>query len=410
MDAPPPAFRLTVPARFDGRDHHRGRSTLHVQDGRIVAASAASAAHLDLSDLDVTLLPGVIDAHVHLAITNTDPSERTLPPGLLALRMARNARAQLRAGVTTVRDLGAPDGLDLQWRQALADGLVPGPRTIVAGRPIVAVGGHCAFMGRQVGNVAAARAAAEQAVAEGVDWLKLMVTAGLSTPGAAPHDQQLPVEVIAAVVEVAHAAGLPVAAHAVGGPGVLAAITAGVDSLEHGYWLGDAEVAAMLARGTVYVPTRTVAREVADGVAVADARPPAAAQASARHADAVHPESVRRAYRAGVTIAAGTDYRHGSLPGEVALLVSAGMAPRDALRAATSAAAQLLRRPDLGSLEIGAVADLLLVRGDPLTDPRALQDAVLVVQGGQLVWHDPTLQIGRSIPEGGAAMRAAAAP
>ena len=385
MDVTPHAFRLTVPARFDGRDHRRDRSTLHVQDGRIVATSTASAAHLDLSDLDVTLLPGLIDAHVHLAITNTDPSERTLPPGLLALRMARNARAQLRAGVTTVRDLGAPDGLDLQWRQALAENLVPGPRTVVAGRPIVAVGGHCAFMGRQVGSVAAARAAAEQAVAEGVDWLKLMVTAGLSTPGTAPHEQQLPFEVIAAVVEVAHAAGLPVAAHAVGGPGVLAAITAGVDSLEHGYWLGDAEVAAMLARGTVYVPTRTVAREVASGVAVAGARPPAAAQASARQAHAVQPESIRRAYRAGVTIAAGTDYRHGSLPGEVALLVSAGMVPRDALRAATSVAAQLLRRPDLGSLEIGAVADLLLVRGDPLTDPRALQDVVLVVQGGRLV-------------------------
>ena len=410
MDTAPHAFRLTVPARFDGRDHHRARHTLHVQEGRIVAGSTASARHLDLTDCDVTLLPGLIDAHVHLAITNTDPTERTLPPGLLALRMARNARAQLRAGVTTVRDLGAPDGLDLQLRQALADGLVPGPRTFVAGRPIVAVGGHCAFMGRQVDGVAAARAAAAQAVAEGADWLKLMVTAGLSTPGARPHDQQLPSEVIAAVVEVAHAAGLPVAAHAVGGPGVLAAITAGVDSLEHGYWLGDTEVAAMVQRGTVYVPTRTVAREVAEGVAVAGARPTVAAQTNARQADAIHPESVRRAYRAGVTIAAGTDYRHGSLPGEVALLVEAGVTPRDALRAATGVAANLVRRPDLGSLEIGAMADLLLVRGDPLTDPRALQDVVLVVQGGRLVWHDPALQVGAAIPEAGAAMRAAAAP
>jgi imidazolonepropionase-like amidohydrolase len=179
-------FRLTVPARFDGRDHHRGRHTLHVVGGTIAAESDPSLPHLDLGDRDVILLPGLIDAHVHLAISHTGPAERELPHGLRVLRMARNARAQLRSGVTTVRDLGAPDGLDLQLRQAVAAGLALGPRLLVAGRPIVAVGGHASFMGTPVADARGAREAVARLAADGVDWIKVMVTAGLSTPAPAP--------------------------------------------------------------------------------------------------------------------------------------------------------------------------------------------------------------------------------
>lgn len=141
--------------------------------------------------MSVTVLPGLIDAHVHLASSHTNPHERMLPRPLLALRMARNAGAQLRAGVTAVRDLGAPDGLDMLLPHALTEDLVPGPHLLIAGRPIVAVNGHCTFMGREVDGVPAARAAAEAALAAGVDWLKVMVTAGLSTPGATSDEQQL---------------------------------------------------------------------------------------------------------------------------------------------------------------------------------------------------------------------------
>ena len=393
-----PAFSLSTPASFDGRDHRRARHTLHVAGDVIVAHGQPDAPHLDLSARDVTLLPGLIDAHVHLAISHTDLTEQALPPGLHMLRMARNARAQLRAGVTTVRDLGAPDGLDLQLRQAFEEGLALGPRYLVAGRPIVAVDGHCAFMGRQVDGVGAARRAAERLIAEGVDWVKLMVTAGLSTPGASPDDQQLAPDVIAAVVEVAHAAGVSVAAHAVAGPGVRAAVEAGVDSLEHGYWLDAATITAMVERGTTLVPTRTVVRLVAEGVAAAGVRPPAHVQATARRAEEVHAASVRRAYEAGVAIVAGTDYRHGSLPLEVALLAAAGLTPHDALRAATAGAARLLRRDDIGTLAPGAKADMLVVRGDPLRDPRALQEPLLVVRGGRVVLAHPDL----GVPEVGA--------
>lgn len=388
---PTVAFSLTTPAHFDGRDHRRGRQTLHVAGDVIATHGRPGAPHRDLSAHDVTLLPGLIDAHVHLAISHTDLTEQALPHGLHMLYMARNARAQLRAGVTTVRDLGAPAGLDLQLRQAFDDGLALGPRYLVAGTPIVAVDGHCAFMGRQVDGVRAARRAAEGVIAEGVDWVKLMVTAGLSTPGAGPADQQLAPDVIAAVVEVAHAAGVRVAAHAVAGPGVRAAVEAGVDSLEHGYWLDEGTIAAMVERGTTLVPTRTVVRLVAEGVAVAGVRPPANVQATARRAEEVHATSVRRAYEAGVAIVAGTDYRHGSLPLEVALLAAAGLGPSDALRAATAGAARLLRRDDIGTLAPGAKADLLVVRGDPLRDPRALQEPLLVVQAGRVAWCHPGL-------------------
>lgn len=395
---PAVAFSLTTPARFDGRDHQRARHTLHVAGDVIAAHGQPGAHHLDLSAHDVTLLPGLIDAHVHLAISHTDLAEQALPTGLRMLRMARNARAQLRAGVTTVRDLGAPDGLDLQLRQAFDEGLALGPRYLVAGTPIVAVDGHCAFMGRQVDGVRAARRATERLIDEGVDWVKLMVTAGLSTPGAGPADQQLAPDVIAAVVEVAHAAGVPVAAHAVAGPGVRAAVGAGVDSLEHGYWLDAATIRTMVERGTTLVPTRTVVRLVAEGIAVAGVRPPAHVQATARRAEEVHASSVRRAYEAGVAIVAGTDYCHGSLPLEIQLLAAAGLTPNDALRAATAGAARLLRRDDIGTLAPGAKADLVVVRGDPLRDPRALDEALLVVHGGRVVLAHPDL----GVPEVGA--------
>ena len=337
----------------------------------------------------MTLLPGLIDAHVHLAITNTDPATRELPPALLALRMLRNGHAQLRAGVTTVRDLGAPDGLDAHLRRAYAEGLAVGPRLLVAGRPLVAPGGHAAFMGRPVANVDEARRAVAEAVAAGVDWVKLMATAGLSSDGAEASEQQLPDAVLRAAVDEAHAAGLPVAAHAVAGPGVRAAILAGVDSLEHGYVLSADDVAAMRDHGTTYVPTRTVVRQVAEALEIEGSRPPARAQEAARRADATHGDAIRRARAAGIPIVAGTDYQHGALPLEVALLADAGLTPAEALRAATSAAARLLRRPDLGTLAIGAPADLLVVRGDPLRDVRALREPLLVVQAGVVVWCAP---------------------
>jgi imidazolonepropionase-like amidohydrolase len=400
------ALRLTVPRWFDGRDLSAGRCTLTVVDGRIASHAAAvpatraaaapeddprQAVDVDLGAEDATLLPGLLDAHVHLAITNTDPATRAGPPARLALRMVRNGHAQLRAGVTTVRDLGAPDGLDGVVRRAYGDGLALGPRLLVSGRPLVAPGGHAAFMGRPVASADDACRAVAEAVAAGVDWIKLMATAGLSTAGAEASEQQLPDAVLRAAVAEAHAAGLPVAAHAVAGPGVRAAIDAGVDSLEHGYVLGADDVAAMRDHGTTYVPTRTVVHQVAGGLEIEGSRPPARARAAARRADATHGAAIRRALAADIPIVAGTDYQHGALPLEVALLVDAGLTPTHALRAATSGAARLLRRPDLGALAVGAPADLLVVRGDPLRDVRALREPLLVVQAGAVVWCAPAL-------------------
>jgi imidazolonepropionase-like amidohydrolase len=143
--------------------------------------------------------------------------------------------------------------------------------------------------------------------------------------------------------------------------------------------------------GTTYVPTRTVVRQVADALEIEGSRPPERARAAARRADATHEAAIRRALEAGVPIVAGTDYQHGALPLEVALLAAAGLSPIEALRAATRAAARLLRRPDLGTLAVGARADLLVVRGDPLSDVGALREPLLVVQEGAVVWCAPEL-------------------
>lgn len=396
-----PTLAIVTDARWDGPDEtsppSAGPVVTWIREGRIVDpdrddVASSSAERIDLSGGGrggpVTALPGLIDAHVHLAIPGPGPAAQELPAGLLMLHMLRHAGRQRRAGVTTLRDLGARDGVDLQWRRALREGLADGPRIRVSGRPIVAVGGHCAWMGHQVSGPDAARDAARREIAAGVDALKVMVTGGLTTPGTDPRTAQLTRAEIDAVVEVARNAGVTVAAHAQGGPGVRAAVEAGVDSLEHGLWLDDDDVAAMLRHGTVYVPTMSAVRLLADGVEVGGVAPSAEARAKASEAASVHAGSVMRAYRAGVPIVAGTDYVHGSLPFELQLLTEAGVPPVVALEAATSAAAALLRLPHLGRLTAGAAADLTVVGGDPTADIEAMRDVRLVVQGGRVV-HRP---------------------
>jgi|SRR6056297_792465 len=393
-----PTLAIVTDARWDGSGETSPPSAgpvvtwlrgNRIVDPRRVDPTSSSVERIDLSSSGhvgaVTALPGLIDAHVHLAIPAPGPAAQDLPEGLLMLHMLRHAERHRRAGVTTLRDLGARNGVDLQWRSALREGLADGPRIRVSGRPIVAIGGHCAWMGHQVSGPDAAREAARREIAAGVDTLKMMVTGGLTTPGTDPRTMQLTRDEIDAVVEVARSAGVPVAAHAQGGPGVRAAVEAGVDSLEHGLWLDDDDVDAMLRHGTRYVPTMSAVRLLADGVEVGGVVPSPATRRKASEAVTVHAGSVMRAYRAGVPIVAGTDYVHGSLPFELQLLTEAGVPPVVALEAATSAAAALLRIPELGRVTAGAAADLTVVGGDPTADIGAMRDVRLVVQDGRVV-------------------------
>ena len=372
-----------------------------VDSGRIQSVGAsgipAGARTVDLGDL--TLLPGLIDAHTHLT-GDTDrgwqlrAAQET--PGDRALRGARNAGLTLRAGFTTVRDLGASDFADVALMRAIDDGWVPGPRVIPAGHAIGITGGHCDETGWAPGVL---RRGVEQGIADGPDGvtaavrhqakygakvIKICATAGVLSHDATVGAQQLSDAEMEAVVEEAARHGLRVAAHAHGAEGTVAAISAGVNSIEHGSMLNDEALALMKERGTWLVPT-TALRDIE----LPDLPP--AILAKRRSIATVAKESLRRAIKAGVKIALGTDagvLPHGTNGREVAAMVDRGMTPVDALRAGTLGAAELLGVSDRGAIAAGKLADLIAVEGNPLEDPTAVQRVGWVMKGGS-VYREP---------------------
>jgi imidazolonepropionase-like amidohydrolase len=368
-----------------------------VDSGRIRSVGAAgvppNARTVDLGDL--TLLPGLIDAHTHLGADYDMGWELRAvreTPGDRALRGARNAAITLRAGFTTVRDLGGSDFADVALMRAIEDGWVPGPRVIPAGHAIGISGGHCDETGWAPGILSRG---VEQGIADGPDQvmaavrhqakygarvIKICATAGVLSHDATVGAQQLSDAEMEAVVEEAARHGLRVAAHGHGDEGIVAAVAAGVNSIEHGSMLTDEALALMKERGTWLVPTTTLR-----DIELPDLPP--AILAKRRSIAAVAKESLRRAIQAGVRIALGTDagvLPHGTNGREVAALVDRGMTPLDALRAGTLGSAELLGLTDRGVIAAGKVADLIAVEGDPLEDPTAVQRVRWVMKGGRV--------------------------
>ena len=190
--------------------------------------------------------------------------------------------------------MGAKEHIDAQYKRGLDLDLIEGPRTFIAGQPIIATGGHCTYMGRQVDGPFEARKATREQLMAGVDWVKMMVTGGIMTRGTDPRKQQLHRDEIEAVIETAHVVGIPVAAHCQGGPGIVDTIRAGVDSIEHGIWLTDEAIDLMLERDTAYVPTLSAIYLIAQGVSVAGVEPPAWSVEKAMIATEAHRERFRQ--------------------------------------------------------------------------------------------------------------------
>ena len=332
--------------------------------------------------------PGLIDAHVHLCFdAGPDPLAAYLAatPEERLQRMRSNAARTLEAGVTTVRDLGAPTALILQLRDEIARGAIPGPRLLASGAPITAPDGHLHELGGGVRGAHALRDLVQAQHAAGTDLIKVMATGGGLSPQTDPRACQFSDDEIQTAVRTAHAAGLRVACHAHADAGVRQAVIAGADSVEHGSYATRATLEAMRSAGTALVPTLLPAVEALEQPLARERRRAIVDRFDSRRG------VVRDAIEVGVKIAAGTDAgvaftAHGRVAGELQALAECGVPPLQLLAAATRDAAEVLGEPGLGTLTPGAWADLVVLEGNPLDDLSTLAAPWAVMRAGQWVY------------------------
>lgn len=339
----------------------------------------------DLSEL--TVLPGLVDCHEHLGLDIGDEEAQSREPlEYIAAKAAGNARRILMAGITTVRDVGEKDLIGVSLRRAIEDGIIPGPRMLVAGRNIVRTGGHGWFLGVEADGADGLRAAVRTEVARGADLIKTMATGGVSTFGSDALAPEFTEREIQALVDEAHTRGRKVAAHAHGGPGLRAAIIAGADSIEHGTFLTEEDAELMVKHGTYLVVTTGVVDEI-----VSRSDVPEFMKAKLADADQGLRSMLARVRGMGLNIVLGTDLNHGRLFVEMRALVEAGYEPIEAIQAGTKHGARLCGLgDDLGTIETGKFADLIAVRGDPLQDIEALASVGFVMQSGRVATAPPT--------------------
>jgi imidazolonepropionase-like amidohydrolase len=375
------------PPRRDG--------VLLVADGRI-AGAGAGAGGLGVPDgalvIDAAcVVPGLINAHGHLemdgapdgagSFAKTTPTQR-------AITAAGQAGRAVRAGVTTLRDLGTSDRIAIEVRDLIREGKLPGPTVVAAGRVICMTGGHGAFVGREADGPEQVRLAVREQRRDGAEVIKFIATGGVLTPGAVPGTQELSEEELRAGVDEAHRLGMRAAAHAIGTGGIKAALRAGIDSIEHGQLIDEEGIELMLDREAYLVPTLAAIRCITD--AGAQAGIPDYVLRKAREIASQAEANLRRAYQAGVRFAAGSDAGtpfnpHDGFAYELELMHSMlGMSPQEVLRAATATAADLLeiRR---GTLAPGEVADLVVLDQDIDDGLKALRDPRLVIKAGEIV-------------------------
>jgi imidazolonepropionase-like amidohydrolase len=371
----------------------------------------AGGPRIDLREF--TCLPGLMDMHVHLTSETRPQSESfretlSLDPADHAFRAAVYAERTLRAGFTTVRDLGANDGLNVALKRAIEQGWVRGPRLYTSGKSIASTGGHAdpsnslnRRFGRAVGaprpedGVAdgpeAMRAAVRGRYKEGADLIKITATGGVLSLAASGQNPQFADDELRALIAAARDYGYRVAAHAHGAEGMKRALCAGVDSIEHGTYMDAEAIRLFRQTGAWYVPTISAGRFVADKAAEPGYYAPLVQPKAAAIGPQIQ-DTFARAYRGGVKIAFGTDagvFPHGDNAAEFVYMVEAGMPPLDAIRSATLAGAELLGEQErLGRIAPGYAADLIAVAGDPLADIGVLRDVRFVMRDG-VVFKQP---------------------
>jgi imidazolonepropionase-like amidohydrolase len=367
---------------------------VEIVDGKIGAVGAASdlISTFDGEVIDTTgntVVPGLIDTHMHVF---HEPQMLRLSEGAAALWGANYVQSALRAGVTTIRDLGAQSGAVFGLKKALNEGYVVGPRYLVSGRAICMTGGHgWANLSAEADGEDAVRLLARQQIKLGADVIKVMASGGAGTPGELPTQAQLSTEEIRAAVLVAHDAGKPVAAHALATEGIIRAVEAGVDTIEHGVFLDNRAIELMLKRNVALCPTISVYPRIIN-------RGPAGGEAPFVMEKSVpllapHFESLRKAVAAGVRIVFGTDATTlynpvGDFADEVDLMVKAGMTPVEVIHSATGTASEICGVSSIvGTLAAGKLADVLVVEGNATKNIAALSASKLVFKDGALVYR-----------------------
>jgi imidazolonepropionase-like amidohydrolase len=393
-DASPDRLVLRAPRLLDGTGAPPVDDAALLIDGGRVAYAGPAAGLPDGADrieaLDfpgATLLPGLVDAHVHL-VASGGPDLAADVPRTEAERMLAavvNARRQLEAGVTLVRDLGSPGAEAVLVGRAVEAGTIPGPRVVASGPAITMTGGHIPYLGRVTDGVEAMRAAVRANLALGARCIKVVATGGVLTQGVDPREPAYTQAELDALVDEAHRLGLTVAAHAIGERGVAAALRAGVDSVEHGMFLDSETIELFLETGARLSATFLAPHGILGGPSV-----PAWIKDRARPAAEAQARSFRAAVEAGVPAVAGTDAGtpdnpHGGVAREVAFMAEAGLDVLLAVKAATGEAAGLLGVADRGVLRQGAAADVLVAGGDVAADLGALRRPVAVFQDGRRV-------------------------
>jgi len=408
-------YVLKAARMFDGKSNTITKPGLVVvSNGKIVGVgdSATIPAGAEVIDLgDATLLPGFIDAHTHLTMQYREDYNKALldelqkPIPEMAIDATVNARVTLLAGFTTVRDVGSENYLDVGLRNAIDEGIVPGPRMLVCVHAIGATGGHCdetgfraGALGKELGpeegvinGADQARYAVRLAHKYGATIIKTCATGGVLSLADSVDTPQLTQAELDALVDEAHALKLKTAAHAHGAEGAKRAIRAGIDSIEHGSFLDDEALDMMKQRGTYYVPTlmaiQGLMEQIQKGVAIP---PPVRIKADLAIAS-LH-QTFQRALAKNIKIGLGTDaavYPHGRNAEEFHQMVDLGMKPVDALKAGTSADADLLGlTAKIGTLEANKFADVVAVPGDPIENIRQTEHVFFVMKEGVIYKND----------------------
>ncbi|WP_221568386.1 amidohydrolase family protein [Alkalihalobacillus sp. TS-13] len=387
--------KVTNVRLFDGYKLHPDK-TMIVFDEKGITVIGKNADGIDADQVidgeGLTCLPGLMDCHVHLTMDgNPDPfrelSDDSEADG--SFRAVVNARKQLEAGVTTVRNVGAQYNIDIALRNAIEKGVIEGPRVLASGKPIVMTGGHGHNMAIEADGVDEIRKAARTQLKAGADLLKLMATGGVMTPNVDPGAAQLDEDELRCACTEASKAGKTTAAHAQGREGIKNAILAGITTIEHGIYLDDELIQMMLTSGTYLVPTLSAPFFIAEnGV---EGGIPQHAIEKTKIVMEDHKKSFLQAYEAGVKIAAGTDAGtpfnlHGDFPKELELMVEYGMDEVDVLRSATAIAASAMDiLKETGSVEEGKRADLLFVEGNPVEEISDVRNVVYVFKNGKCV-------------------------